>query len=496
MILSELIEGELVTSTHGDLTVNISGVRTDSRKVREGDIYCAQVDQYHDGMAYISDAVAKGAAAIVCESAPAPLPDTSCIIVPNAAIAAANLSSRLLGYPSRQLELVGVTGTNGKTTTALILRAILAVARKNWGVVGTTVGARWLDRHVQTGLTTPEAPELQAILAAMVSDEVDVCAMEVSSHGIALHRVAACEFAVGIFTGLGRDHLDFHESIEAYADTKINWLLGEVQQSQTLKGLVAPADDPYGQEVLSEFRYPTMTFGFDDSADIYPIDLELTPSGTKGRISTPIGTLTITLKLPGRHNLRNAMAAIGAALLLDIEPIDIVDGLMRVPTVRGRFETVPNTLGLNVLVDYAHTPDALETAISSLRELTAGKVITVFGCGGDRDKSKRPEMARAVHGNADITIVTSDNPRSEDPHHIVSDILTGIPSGRPENSVVVEIDRQKAIEKALALATPADVVLIAGKGHETVQVIGSESLAFDDVAVAQQLMNTMEAASR
>jgi UDP-N-acetylmuramoyl-L-alanyl-D-glutamate--2,6-diaminopimelate ligase len=412
------------------------------------------------------------------------------VLVPNAAIAAAELAAKRLEHPSRQLNLVGITGTNGKTTTALILRAILAVARRRWGVLGTTVGARWMDRHVATGLTTPEAPELQTILAAMVEDEIDTCAMEVSSHGIALHRVAACDFAVGIFTGLGRDHLDFHESLEDYAETKVNWLLGEVQQSRTLRGVVAPVDDPYGAEILSEFRYPAMTFGFDDEADIYPIDVEFTPTGTKGRVSTPIGSLTISLRLAGRHNLRNAMAAIGAALLLDIEPIDIVDGLSRVPVVRGRFEPVPNDKGLHVLVDYAHTPDALETAITSLRELTDGRVITVFGCGGDRDRAKRPEMARAVHQNTDVMVVTSDNPRSEDPQQIINDILAGLPDTDTSDNTFVEIDRQKAIAKAIELLTPSDVLLIAGKGHETVQIIGDDSLAFDDVVVAQQLMTT------
>ena len=492
MKLDALLVGLLVKSVRGDLDTDVTGVRTDSRKVKPGDIFCAQQDRYHDGLQYVNDAVTNGAAALVCETLPESPLDIPCVVVPNAAIAAAQLAAALLKHPSQQLNLVGITGTNGKTTTALILRAILAVARRRWGVLGTTVGARWMDRHIATGLTTPEAPELQAILAAMVQDEIDTCAMEVSSHGIALHRVAACDFAVGIFTGLGRDHLDFHESLEDYADTKVNWLLGEVQQSRTLKGVVAPIDDPYGAEILSEFRYSTMTFGFTDEADIYPVDMELTPSGTRGRISTPSGTLTVSLRLAGRHNVRNAMAAIGAALLLDIEPIDIVDGLSRVPTVRGRFEPVPNDKQLHVLVDYAHTPDALETAIGSLRELTEGRVITVFGCGGDRDREKRPEMAQAAYAHSDVVVVTSDNPRSEDPDQIIHDIQKGIPETDSDTTVIVEVDRKTAIAKAIELATPADVVLIAGKGHETVQIIGTESLPFDDVLIAQECMKSGE----
>ena len=490
MKLRELLTHVLVRQTHGDLDVEVDQVRSDSRKVEPGDVFAAQNDVYHQGDKFIGAALEAGARALVVETLPEGLPaELPVVVVPNAAEALAHMSAARFGQPSTHLDLIGVTGTNGKTTTCHLLEPILLMAGRTPGLIGTAIGARYAGKTLNTGLTTPEAPELQAILSDMVRDGVNAAAIEVSSHGIALKRSEGCAFAIGVLTGIGRDHLDFHESQQAYVDTKVNWLLGEVQQSPTCRGAVVPWDDPAGQEVLSEFRKPILTFGYDEEADIYPTALELQPTLTRGRIATPEGTLTLELRgLPGRHNVRNAMAAIGTALLLGVEPISIVEGLQRFSGVPGRLEPVPNNRGISVLVDYAHTPDALQATIAALREVTEGRIVVVFGCGGDRDKEKRPEMARVAHRGADVLVVTSDNPRSEDPVAIIDEILLGIPADATPETVHVEVDRKLAIEKAIGLAATGDLVLVAGKGHERGQTSGGQTIPFDDRAVCAEVL--------
>lgn len=488
--LQDLVIRVIVRETAGDLATEIGQIRTDSRLVQPGDLFCAQNDVYHDGDAYIGAALEAGAAALVVDKRPPGEVAVPWVMVPNVAAATAAIAAEAAGRPSEKLDLVGVTGTNGKTTTCHILEAILVMAGRRPGLMGTATGARYAGKTVNTGLTTPEAPALQAILADMVSCSVDAAAIEVSSHGVALHRVDACEFAVGVLTGIGRDHLDFHETQEAYSDTKVNWLLGAVHASAFNKGAVVPVDDPAGQEVLSEYRRNILTFGFDEEADIYPSALEFHPTHTRGRISTPEGTLTLNLRLPGRHNVRNALAAIGAAQILGVEPIAIVDGLGRIGGVPGRLEAVPNDRGFTVLVDYAHTPDALQATIASVRELTERRIIVVFGCGGDRDRTKRPEMARVAHAASDVIVVTSDNPRSEDPHAIIEDMLLGIPVDADPHAVHVEEDRAAAIGLAIGLAKEGDLVLIAGKGHETGQTFADGTVAFDDRQVASEALTS------
>jgi UDP-N-acetylmuramoyl-L-alanyl-D-glutamate--2,6-diaminopimelate ligase len=483
----ELIAGALIRKTNGDLSVAVRSVQCDSRKIEAGDIFVALEGRYHDGAKFIADAIERGAVGLVLAKPPETAVDVPWVVVPHVAEALGRFAATVSGDPSQSLQLVGVTGTNGKTTTCTILETILQTARKNPGLIGTAVGARYAGTVVDTGLTTPEAPALQALLADMVQKEVQVAAMEVSSHGIAMSRVEGTSFAVGVFTGLGTDHLDFHETREIYGETKVNWLLG-LRENRACLGVVVPADDEFGREVHSEFRREVLTYGWDDDADIYPAHLELDFAGTKGRIATPEGTLTLSFRLAGKHNVRNAMAAIGAALLLGIEPIDIVDGLGRVRTIPGRFEPIENSRGFDVLIDYAHTPDALTTALASLRELCQGRVIVVFGCGGDRDKEKRPLMAKAVYANSDLMVVTSDNPRSEDPSAIISEVLLGVPVDAEPGRIAVESDRRIAIATAIESAGPGDVVLIAGKGHETGQTIGEEVHPFDDRAVATEIL--------
>lgn len=488
MTLNDLLEKVLVKETSGDLSIEVERIHCDSRKIGAGDVFAVVTDVYRDGREFIGAAIEAGAVALVVAEPPPEGTAVPWVRVPQVSAALGQMCAARMSHPSHKLELVGITGTNGKTTTCHLLEAVLLLAGRTPALIGTATGARYAGKIVQTGLTTPEAPELQALLSDMVASGVHTAAMEVSSHGIALHRVEGCEFVAAVLTGIGRDHLDFHGTEESYSDTKVDWMLGDVQAALRCKGVVVPADDDAGREVMSEFRKNILTFGFEDDADIYPTALELTPSGTRGRISTPEGTLTLDLRLPGRHNVRNAMAAIGAAQILGVEPIAIVEGLQRARGVPGRFEAVPNERGIHVLVDYAHTPDALTAAIASLRELTEGRLHVVFGCGGDRDRAKRPLMARAVYEGADLMVITSDNPRGEEPHAIIEDILLGVPVDADPARMHVEVDRREAIGFAIGLAHPGDTVLIAGKGHETGQTIGAETLPFDDRVVAAEVM--------
>ncbi len=490
MTLQQLLAPLAIRSSTGDCSVEVKRVLCDSRKVSDGDVFVAVHNHYYNGHDYIQSALDAGAAAIIhSEDLPDGLETSApCVRIHNTMDALGMLCAFNSGEPSRSMRLIGVTGTNGKTTTCHMIESILQAANVPTGHVGTT-GARFGETEIDTGLTTPEAPELQDLLAKMVEGGVQSAAIEVSSHGIALGRVSACHFAVGVFTGMGRDHLDFHGSQEEYQETKVNWLLDDVQQSAGLCGAVVPFDDEAGQEVYREFRGRILSFGFDDDADIYPDELELTATGTRGRVVTPYGTLSLFLNVAGRHNVRNALAAIGVAHLLDIEAIAVVEGLQRFQGVTGRFHSVPNDRGLQIYVDYAHTPDALRAAVQSLNEVTDKNVVVVFGCGGDRDASKRPEMGAVAAEFANTLVVTSDNPRSEDPDSIIKDIVSGIPESFDASSVVVEVDRAKAIAQALSLAKEGDAVLIAGKGHETKQIIGDQVLPFDDRLVVEEALS-------
>ncbi len=489
MMLSQLLMELLhVRETSGNLdAVAVGHVRADSRRVAPGDLYVATKTVYTDGHKFIADAIARGAAAVVFSDPPAELPAVPWVRVHSGTMAVGPLASARYGHPSHGLGLLGVTGTNGKTTVTWMLESILTSDGRKAGRIGTT-GAHLGSQTVDTGFTTPEAPELQELLHGFLAEGGQAVAMEVSSHAIALRRVHGCRFSVGVFLGIGSDHLDFHGTLEEYSETKVNWLLGDVQHAPSSRGLVVPADDPWGQEVMQEHRGRLLSFGFDDDADIYPAALELGPELTRGRIATPEGTLQLWLRMPGRHNVRNALAAIAAAQLFGVEPIAIVEGLERFQGVPGRVEPVKNDRGLTVLVDYAHTPDALKATITSLRELTEGRVLVVFGCGGDRDRTKRPEMGRVVHDLADVMVVTSDNPRSEPPHQIIDEILLGLPVDADPERLVVEVDRRVAIETAISLAEPGDVVLIAGKGHETYQILAEGTVPFDDRTVAAEVL--------
>ena len=484
MDLEHLIADLSPLQRGGGLNVPIRRAMCDPSRVEPGDLFAVIVDTYRDHRGAIGDAIAAGAAALLLPEAPTqrlPIPWVTVASVPHAL---GRVCAALAGHPSRDLALVGVTGTNGKTTTCHMLEAVIAAAGRRAGLLGTVSGARFAGAERKTGLTTPEAPELQALLAEMVAAGVEAAAMEVSSHGIAMGRVEGCRFAAGVLTTIGSDHLDFHGDHAAYVRTKLGWLLGPVQASGG--GLVLPADDPWGADAARRAPHRTLTFATEGPADIRPQELVMTAGGSRARVATPAGPLALDLRMPGRHNLRNALATIGAALILDL-PLDaIAAGLRHLSGVPGRFQPVPNDRGLSVLIVYAHTPDALEAALCAARDITAGRLLLVFGCGGDRDRTKRPEMARVAAAHADAVVVTSDNPRSEDPASIIDDILVGLPRDQAHD---VEPDRAAAIGLALGLARPGDTVLIAGKGHESGQVLAAHTVPFDDAVVAAALLS-------
>jgi len=447
----------------------ITELSLDSKMVRAGAMYCCIPGHRFDGHDFAPDAVAAGAAALLCQR-PLRLPVAQ-VVVDEVRRALGPLAAALYGHPSRQLTVVGVTGTNGKTTTTLLLEAIFNAAGRPAAAIGTLSGAR----------TTPEAPALQATLAAFRDQGLATVAMEVSSHALAQHRVDAVWFAAAIFTNLTQDHLDYHATMEDYFRAKAR--LFEAGRSALA---VVNSDDRWGARLLEELQARGGAGG--DAAAIpfslYDLeDLVITPAGSRFRWRGAV----VRLRLGGRFNVRNALAAGTAAAALGVDTAAIVEGLETVEAVRGRFEPVRAGQPFTVLVDYAHTPDGLEQALTSARELTGGRgrVIVVFGAGGDRDRAKRPLMGAVATRLADLAVLTSDNPRSENPKAIIDEVAHGA-NGKAQ--LDVEVDRETAIRGALEAATAHDVVLIAGKGHELVQEVAGRTVAFDDAEVARQAL--------
>jgi UDP-N-acetylmuramoyl-L-alanyl-D-glutamate--2,6-diaminopimelate ligase len=465
------------TQVNGDTTRLITGIEIDSRAVRPGALFVALRGEHADGHAYVAQAIAAGAIAVVVEAGhrrPVAA-HVTVAYVPDTRRALSPLAAAFYGDPSEAIDVAGVTGTNGKTTTTRMIASICNRGEKPCGAIGT-VGAEFGDRTWALANTTPQPPELHGLLAAMREAGAQAVAMEVSSHALALDRVDDVRFRVAILTNVTRDHLDFHQTLESYAAAKRR--LFSMAQSCVLN-----ADDEHGARWTAELQargVETLTYGTSAGAQIVPRDVEVLPSGSTFRVD---GT-RFELRVPGRFNVWNALAAIGTARVFGIGDATAAEALAQLERVPGRMERVGGG-DVDVVVDYAHTPDALENALHSLRETTSGKLVLVFGCGGDRDRGKRPEMGAVAARLADRVYVTSDNPRSEDPGDIAAEIVAG--SGT-QSSVVVELDRRRAIERAVAEARRGDVVLIAGKGHEAYQVIGERVLEFDDVAVARDAL--------
>ena len=474
---------------HGATLRPVAGLTHDSREVAADWVFVALPGARFDGHDYVPR-LTKAAAVVVQREVQAP-PGVTVVRVPDTRRALPWLAAAFHGHRGRRVPVVGVTGTNGKTTSTSLVAAALQAAGRRPGVVGTTghlaagaelsaqalLGAAGAQHHH----TTPEAPLLQALLAAMVEQGCDSVLMEVSSIGLDAFRADAIPFRVAAFTNLTRDHLDYHGDMESYALAKER-LFHELLAPDGLALL--NRDDP-AWERFRPSGPRCWTYGL-DQGDLCARDIRLAADGTRARLHTPMGEGELFLPLVGRHNLSNALCAVGMALGLGQDLGETLAGLAGVGPVSGRLEPVLNDRGIGVFVDYAHTPDALEHVLACLRELAPRRLITVFGCGGDRDQGKRATMGAAAWKGSDLAVVTSDNPRSEDPQAIVDQILTGIPSGA--TGLVVDIDRRAAIRLALGLAREGDLVLIAGKGHETYQELASGTVPFDDRAVARAVL--------
>ena len=441
MQLASLLGGVDVLERRGDLAVDVRAVTHDSRQVTPGALFCCLPGSTADGHDHAPAAVEAGAVALLCERL---LPvDAAQVRVESTRVSMAHVAAAFHGHPSEQMRVAGVTGTNGKTTVTWLLRSVLEAHRWSTGLIGTLSGAR----------TTPESTELQALLAELRDDGTDAAAVEVSSHALVQHRVDATRFAVVGFTNLSQDHLDFHGDMDSYFAAK-----AALFTPSFAKVGVANADDPWGRRLLAEAPIEMRPFSRRDVAHV-------------------------RLQLGGAFNAENAACAAAMADVLGVPPDVVAAGLEAMDCVPGRFERIEAGQLFAVVVDYAHTPDALQEVLASAREEASGRVVVVFGCGGDRDTAKRPLMGRVAAEGGDVVFLTDDNPRSEDPDEIRAAVLAGVPHGR---SVVVEPDRRAAIRLAVREARAGDVVVIAGKGHETGQTFGTTTLPFDDRVVARE----------
>jgi UDP-N-acetylmuramoyl-L-alanyl-D-glutamate--2,6-diaminopimelate ligase len=464
----------------------VTGIAYDSRQVEPGNVFVALKGVRADGTLFVRQALERGAVAIVSEQLTPPDAGVPWTTVRDARVALACLAAAFHGHPSAELQVVGITGTNGKTTTAYLVGSVFEAAGTRCGILGTvayTVGAEVREAT----RTTPEAPDVQLLLRDMVTAGCGACAMEVSSHALSLRRVDDVTFAAAVFTNLTRDHLDFHADMDDYfrAKRRLFEMLPPAAPS------VINLDDPRGA-ALAQMAARPVTYAVTRSADVTPGPLSFSLEGLTFDIRTPRGVLHIRSSLVGRPNVYNILAAVSTADALGLSAEAITRGVESLKGVPGRFQMVSSdTDDVTVVVDYAHTDDALRNLIETARPLARGRLITVFGCGGDRDRTKRPLMGAVAGRLSDLIVITSDNPRTEDPKRIIEDIQRGLtPDTRrtEDQPTLVVVDRRDAITKAVELANPGDLVLVAGKGHEKYQVIGDRVLPFDDVVVAREAL--------
>jgi UDP-N-acetylmuramoyl-L-alanyl-D-glutamate--2,6-diaminopimelate ligase len=487
--LGELVARLTDARLTGDGGVSVQSVTHDSRQAGAGSVFVAIRGLATDGNLYVDAARRKGAAAVVSEEPPQP--GGPWVQVADARAALATLAAAVLGDPAQHLTLVGVTGTNGKTTTTHLIDAALRAAGHKVGLVGT-IQYRVGDRLAEAVRTTPESSDLQELFRDMVAAGCDHAVMEVSSHSLALKRVHGLGFRVAVFTNLTRDHLDFHGDMDRYFEAKRT--LFDTLLRKDGHAVINAADDR-AAELVAVSRGTAWTFGIERDADLRALDVSLSLGGTRFRALTPVGELVVESPLLGRFNVENLLAALGASLALGLPSAVALRGLQSVTGVPGRLERVSAGQDFTVIVDYAHTDDALKNLLETVRELKPRRVITVFGCGGDRDRSKRPLMGAVASRLSEAVVVTSDNPRSEPPESIIEEILRGMNGGRKAERHVV-VDRRDAIAKAFEMAGPGDAVVIAGKGHETYQVLRDRTVPFDDRQVARDLLARLARSGR
>lgn len=482
-LLEDLICDSKISEFVGDKKINIAGIAYHSQRVKPHFLFVAMAGSKTSGVQFIDEAIKRGAVAVVIK-ANERLPDLSSlpvtlIRVENPKLFLAQIANRFYDYPSQKLKLIGITGTNGKTTTAYFAKSILNCAGKTAGILGT-LGHYDGEAWIKAENTTPESLDVIAILAKLVRKGASYCILEVSSHALALDRVAGLYFPIAVFTNLTQEHLDFHKTIEAYKQAKLKLFTNLTSEAIAILN----KDDTIFAEIKNITKARIISYSLKNSAEITAKVLSFSPTVTIVKLNIEGSEIKINLPLPGIHNVQNLLAAAGISFALNLPLSAIKEGIEQVKTIPGRLERIENKKGINVFVDYAHTPDALRNLITTAREFSPKRVLTLFGCGGNRDSTKRPIMGRIATELADYVIITSDNPRSEDPNKIIEEIKAGI----IKTNFEIIPDRYQAIKRILALSKKGDTVLIAGKGHENYQIIGNEIKHFDDRVVVKRFL--------
>lgn len=472
----------------GSKDLEINGICSNSKLVAPGNLFIARKGRVDDGAKYISEAINAGAVAILTDMFDPSLKDVAQIIHPQVREVEGVLAAEYYQYPSDELFMVGITGTNGKTTTSFLTQFLLDRLSGPSGLIGTIEYVIGQQRY-QATRTTPDVVSNHKMLREMCVQGCNSAVLEVTSHALDQGRVNGIHFDVAVFTNLTLDHLDYHGTMEAYGDAK-NKLFQKISKENPPKSKTFPpvaivnADSPWNKHILKGCTTKIFYFGIENKADLKASHIELTPEGTEFTLHLEGKSYPAFTQMIGRYNVYNCLAAVSVMLAKGFNLPEILSALKEFPSVPGRLEPVKNPLGLKIYVDFAHSDDALQNVLECLAELKTGRIITVFGCGGDRDQNKRPKMAQVAEQFSDLCILTSDNPRSEDPEKICLEVKTGFSS---KANYILEIDRQKAIEKAIDAASSEDIILIAGKGHETYQIFAHKTIEFDDRKVVRQI---------
>lgn len=483
MQLKNLINGLNPVYVKGDTEIEISGIAYDSRKVKNGSLFVCIDGTTTDGHKFISNALENGAKALLVQKDIEAPEGITVIRVDNTRFGLAFVSDAFFHHPSGKLDLIGVTGTKGKTTTTFMIKSILEKAEQKVGLIGT-LGSRIGDEVLYSERTTPESYDLQALFSEMLEKKAESVVMEVSSQGLALHRVSCCDYDIGVFTNLSKDHIspNEHASMEDYLEAKTGLF------KMCKKGLVN-IDNEYGKEVAGKAQCEILTVGIDQDADIKAADIEMHPDSVKFTAVTPWFTGEIKVNIPGKFSIYNALCALGVCGLLGVSHDRVKAGLEKV-NVPGRVEIVETGKAYTTIIDYAHTPDSLENVLTTVKNFAPGRLVSLFGCGGDRDRTKRPLMGEISGRIADFTIITSDNPRTEEPVSIINEIEAGIK--KTEGEYITIVDRREAIKYALENARAGDVVVLAGKGHETYQTFKDKTIHFDEREVVREVIEELD----
>ncbi|WP_010252190.1 UDP-N-acetylmuramoyl-L-alanyl-D-glutamate--2,6-diaminopimelate ligase [Acetivibrio cellulolyticus] len=480
MLLKELIKDLEIVDVTGDLNLEVNTIAYDSRKTRSGSLFVCVEGFKADGHKFIPQAIENGTRALLVQREVEVPEGITVIRVDDTRYALASVADKFHGHPSGDFNLVGVTGTKGKTTTTYMIKSILEMYGQKTGLIGT-ISNKIGDEVLPTDRTTPESYDLQELFGEMVEKQVNSVVMEVSSHALDLHRVSCSEFDIGVFTNLSRDHLDFHKTFENYLAAKIKLF------KMCKKGLIN-VDSEYGRKVVENAECEVYTFGIDSSADIRAVDIVKHPDSVEFKVITPWFTGDIAVNIPGKFSVYNALGAIGSCALMGI-PLEYIQKGLKNVTVPGRAEVVQTGTDYTIIIDYAHSPDSLENILTTVKGYAPARVISLFGCGGDRDKTKRPIMGEISGKLADFTVITSDNPRTEEPAAIINDIEEGIK--KTTSAYITIVDRREAIKYAMQHAQPKDIIVLAGKGHETYIMLNDKTIHFDEREVVREILDEM-----